>query len=66
MNNQALGVMLLVIAAGLVWWGYDITQSVRGQWIRAWGGSLPDKAMLLYLGGVACAVLGVFQLLRRK
>jgi hypothetical protein len=66
MDNRALGVVLLVVGGGLLWWGYDVAQSVRGQWIRAWSGSLPDKAMLLYLGGAVCAALGAFLLVRRK
>ncbi len=66
MNNKMLGIVLLVVGVGLVWWGYDIAQSARGQLTRLWSGGVPDKAMLLYLGGAACAALGLYLLARRK
>lgn len=66
MNKQAIGAVLLAVGAVLLWWGYDVGQSVRGQWTRAWSGGLPDKAMLLYVLGAAAVAFGLFQLLRRK
>jgi hypothetical protein len=66
MNNKAIGIVLLVIGAGLAFWGHDIAQSVQGQFTRIWSGGVPDKAMWLYVAGAACAALGLYFLARRK
>lgn len=66
MNNKMLGIVLLVVGAGLAWWGYDVAQSARGQFTRLWSGGVPDKAVVLYIAGAACAVLGLYLLGRRK
>jgi hypothetical protein len=66
MDKRAIAVVLIVIGAGLIYWGYDISQSVRGQFTRLWSGGVPDRAMLAYLGGAACAALGVYLLARSR
>jgi hypothetical protein len=66
MDKKLVGVLLVVAGAGLAWWGYDVSRSVQGQFLRAWSGSLPDKAVVLYILGACAVASGVFLLGRRK
>ena len=62
MNKKALGLILLVFAAGLAWYGYDISQSVGGKLNSALNGGPTNRALMFYAGAAVCAVLGGFKL----
>jgi len=57
-----IGIALLVIGTGAIFWGYDIYDSAGSQITRAVGGDAPMKAYALLIGGAVCAVLGVLKL----
>jgi len=61
-NNKMIGIALLIIGAGLLFWGYDIYDSAGSQVTRAIGGEAPMKAYALLIGGAVCAALGIFKL----
>ena len=65
MNNKMIGVALLIVGVGLLVWGYNISQSVSGQFSQAFSGSPGDKAMYMYIGGAICAALGIFSLIKK-
>lgn len=62
---QVVGLALLVIGAGLAYWGYQMSGSLASQLTRSVSGSLPDEVMYRYIGGAVCGVVGIFLLLKR-
>ena len=63
--KTALGLALVVIGVGLVYWGYDLSGSIRSQLTQTISGSEPDKVMMCYVGGAASLVVGLFLLLKK-
>jgi len=64
MKKKAIGVVLLAAGSVLLYWGYNISQSLNSKLNEAIGGAPPDKAMIFMgLGGV-CVVLGFFSLFK--
>lgn len=61
-NNKMIGIALLIIGAGLLFWGYDIYDSAGSQVSRAISGEAPMKAYVMLVGGAVCAVLGILKL----
>lgn len=61
-NNKIIGIVLFVIGAGLLFWGYDIYDSAGSQINRAIGGEAPMKAYALLIGGAVCVMLGILKL----
>ncbi|MFQ5994679.1 MAG: DUF3185 family protein [Acidiferrobacterales bacterium] len=53
------GVVLLVAGVILLFWGYDVSNSLGAQLTEAFTGSPSDKAMYLFIGGGVCTVAGI-------
>jgi len=64
-NLKIIGIILLVIGVGLAVWGYQLSGSVGSQLTKAFSGSHTDKVMMMYIGGAASAVAGLFILLKK-
>ena len=62
--TKALGLALIVIAAGLGYWGYQISESLTGQVTTRLTGELPDEVMWRYIGSAACGLAGMFLVAR--
>jgi len=60
--KKAMGVVCLVAGVLLLVWGYNLSQSVSGQFQRLFTGSPGDKAMWLHVGGLVLCAAGVFQI----
>ena len=58
--NKATGLALVVIAAGLAWWGYQISGTLAAQLTSTISGSLPDEVIYRYIGAAACGVAGLY------
>lgn len=58
--TKALGLALLVIAAGLGYWGYQLSETLTAQVTTRITGGLPDAVMYRYIGAAACGIAGVF------
>jgi len=59
-QKQLIGIILLVVGAALLFMGYNASQSVGSQLRQVFAGSISDRTMMLYVGGVACVALGAF------
>ena len=59
-TKKIIGVVLLIAAGVLFYMGYEVSQSVSGQFSKTFSGAESDDAMLRYIGGAVCAVLGFF------
>lgn len=56
------GLILLVVGAALVYWGYNMSHSVTGQANNLLNGSPGTKPMLCYIGGVVLLLTGIGQI----
>lgn len=64
MNKTAQAIVLLVVGAGLVIWGFNTAESFGGKLTSAFTGSPGDKTMMLYIGGGICIAFGLFRLVK--
>lgn len=62
--TKVLGIALLVAGAGLVFWGYQLSDSIASRFAEAVSGSMPDEVMYRYIGGAVCVVVGLVLTLR--
>ena len=56
---KIIGLILLVVGAGLAWWGYQLSGALAAQLTKTISGALPDAIMYRYIGGAASAVAGL-------
>jgi len=66
MKNKAQGIVMLVAGGALLFWGYNITQSVSSKLNQALNGAPPDKAMIMMVLGGLCAAFGFFKLFKLR
>jgi len=64
MKQRQLGIILLVIGLGLLFWGYSESGSLSGRLSSALSGSPGDRAMIMYITGGVFTVLGLFKLFK--
>jgi hypothetical protein len=60
-----LGLVLLVVGAGLAFWGYELSESIGSQLTEAFSGAMPDAVMYRYIGGAAAFVPGLYLLIKK-
>jgi hypothetical protein len=60
-----LGIALLVIGAGLVWWGYQLSDSIGSQLTETISGAMPDGVMIRYIAGAVSFAVGLYLLVKR-
>jgi hypothetical protein len=65
-QSKLLGIILVVLGAGLVIGGYDMTGSTANELTRALTGSSTDEVMYRYIGGAVCLAAGLFLLVKRS
>jgi len=64
-NMKLLGIVLLVVGAGLAFWGYQMSGSVGSKITRAISGSDTNKVIFAYIGGAAGFAGGLFLLIKK-
>ena len=64
-KNKLIGIILLIVGAGLAIWGYQLSGSVSSQLTKAISGSHTNKVMLMYIGGAVSAIAGIFMLIKK-
>lgn len=64
-TNKIVGIILVVVGAGLAFWGYRMSGSVGSQLSQAFSGSPGDKVMAFYIGGAVCLVVGLFLAIKK-
>jgi len=62
---KTLGLVLIVAGIGLAFWGFQQSGSINSQLTRAFTGSDTDKVMMLYIGGAASFLAGLFLFFRK-
>lgn len=57
---KIIGIILIVVGAGLALWGYQLSGSAGSQITQAVTGSDTDKVMILYISGAVSFVVGIY------
>jgi hypothetical protein len=60
MGSKLIGLVLLVVGIGLLYFGYQASQSVGNQLTETLTGRFTDETMWYLIGGAAAAVAGAF------
>lgn len=64
-NKKVLGIILLVVGAGLAFWGFQMSGSIGSKITRAISGSDTNRVMFAYIGGAASFAAGLFLLVKK-
>ena len=64
-NMKVISIALMVIGIGLAIWGYQMSGSIGSQISQTFTGSAPDKVMLLFIGGAASFVVGLYLYIKK-
>ena len=63
---QIAGIILLVLGAGLAYWGYSESSSYAGKFTKAISGSDSDKTIALYISSAVSFAIGLFLLIKKS
>ena len=63
--TKLIGIAFAVIGAGLIYWGYQLSDSLGSQLTESITGSMPDEVMYRYIGGAALLAVGLYTFLKR-
>ena len=69
MNPQQLkllAIILIVLGAGLIVWGFNLSDSPANEVSRALTGSSMDEVVYRYIAGAVSVAAGLFLFLRKK
>ncbi len=64
-QKKLLSIVLIVLGAGLLIWGYQLSGSAANEVIKAVQGSSSDAVMYRYIGGAISLAAGLFLLLKK-
>ena len=62
---RVIGLVLIVLGAGVVLWGYQLSGSLASELTEAFSGSMPDEVVGRYIAGAASLVVGIYLLITR-
>jgi len=62
---KVIGIALIVLGAGLVFWGYQLADSLGSQLAETISGSMSDEVMVRYIGGAISMAVGAYLVARR-
>ena len=64
--NRPVSLVLLVVGLGLLFYGYQASDSVESKMSEMFEGVPSDQVMWFYIGGAVCVVLGIAGLSRGR
>ena len=59
-TSKIIGIVLMIVGAGLAIWGYQLSGSVGSQITQALTGAHTDRVMTYYIMGAASFVVGIY------
>jgi hypothetical protein len=62
---KIIGIALILAGIGLAFWAYQISGSVGSQLNRTFNGSFSEAEMIRYIGGAACALVGIYLVIKK-
>ena len=64
-QKKIIAIVLVVLGIGLAFWGYQTAGGFGSQVSKAFTGSATDKFMMLYIGGAASFIVGLYLLMKK-
>ena len=64
-QKKIIAIVLVVLGIGLAFWGYQTAGGFGSQVSKAFTGSATDKVMMLYIGGAASFIVGLYLLMKK-
>jgi len=64
--NKAIGIALLVVGVGLIFYGTQASDSVSSGVSRLFTGAPTNRTLVLLLGGAASSIVGLVMTLRSR
>ena len=64
-KNKPLSLALIIVGAGLAFWGYQKIGGLESKITSVVTGSQSDNVMMLYIGGAVCLVMGIYLFLKK-
>lgn len=61
-TGRIVGLALLIIGAGLIFYGIEAGDSLSSRFSRFFQGAPSDKSIWMLIAGVVCAVIGIARL----
>lgn len=55
---KVIGIALIVAGAGLIYWGYQLSDSIASRLTETISGSMPEEVMIRYIAGAVGIVVG--------
>ena len=65
-QTKLLAIVLIVLGAALVIWGFQMSGSAANEVAKSITGSSTDAVMYRYIGGAISLAAGIFLFLRKK
>lgn len=63
--TRLVGIALIVVGAGLIYWGYQLSDSIGSRVAETISGSMPDEVMIRYIVGSVGVAMGAYLFLKR-
>ena len=64
-NNKMISLALMVVGAGLAFWGYQKSGGLDSKITSALTGSHTDNVMMLYISGAVCLAVGLYLYIKK-
>ena len=64
-KNKLKSIVLIVVGAGLLLWGYQKSGGLDSQLSSVFTGSPTDSVMLFYIAGSACLAVGLYLFIKK-
>ena len=65
-QTQIIAIVLLILGAGLAYWGYSEGTSLGGKLTQTFSGSASDKTIMLYISSAISFAIGLFLLIKKS
>lgn len=63
---KIIAIVLIVVGAGLLIWGYQLSGSFESGVSRTFSGSSPDGVVIRYIGGAASLIAGAYIFIKKS
>lgn len=64
-SMKVIGIILIVIGAGLALWGFQLSQSIGSEVTQAVTGADTDEVMIFYITGAVSFVVGIYLFIKK-
>ena len=65
-STRIISIILLVVGAGLLIWGYQQSGSLESEVSKTFSGSAPEGVMWHYIAGSASLIAGLFLFFKKR